>query len=207
MRTVLFTVGIALLFGSMLNAGLVTNGTFSLACVGLTAPNWTAANTDSFGGCRDTGGNPAGSFILNGTGSAATDPSISQVLAGLIVGQVYVITLDYKTEWCGSNLAPTCTGVTLTNAAGVSIDNQLFQITLSPDTTWRTFTTNFTYSGGPTTLIVTGERNGTDAAPRVDNIDVNLASAPPTGAIPEPGTFALMLGAAGLVLAKRRWFR
>jgi hypothetical protein len=174
-----------------LHAGLVTNGNFESGCTGNDAPGWTAANVDSAGGCRTTGGNPNGSFILNSNG-LTTDPTISQTLAGLVFGQTYIITIDYKTEFA--------TNGPFTNAAGVEIDGHLFQFNLFEDQNWRKFSTTFVYGGSSTVLMLTGERNGSDIAPRVDNVDVNAV----TGDVPEPGTFALIgLGAFGIGVLRR----
>ncbi len=193
MKIVLATCLFALSVTANLSAGLVVNGNFEAGCVGNDAPNWTAATVDGSGGCRTTGGNPAGSFILNSNGDPATDPTISQTLVGLVLGQTYTITLDYQIAFVGGSL---------TNAAGVSIDGHLFQFNLFNDSTWRTFTTNFVYGGGSAVLALTGERNGSDNAPRVDNVDVNPVVA---GQVPEPGTFAMIgLGALVIGVLRRR---
>ena len=166
-------------------AGLVTNGTFDNNCAG-----WTLVNTDA-NWCSGTEGNPGGALILNN--SPGVSPQASQTIAGLVVGDVYQLTLDAKTHYNCCNSAYGGQGV----AAG--IDGQVFDIAIYDSQPWTTYTFSFTYGGGDNTLWIATQRTGTDADGEFDNVDITGGSA----SVPEPATLSVFLGGA-LVLAGMR---
>lgn len=87
-------------------AQTIVNGNFDLEVPRTSFGNgWTGFSNDGAGGWRSSGGNPGGFFILNDGGSSASDPSISQILTDLIVGQQYEITGDYA-NWIATNTGP-----------------------------------------------------------------------------------------------------
>ena len=168
-------------------AGLVTNGTFDGNCAG-----WTLASTDSLT-CSATEGNPTFALILNnGPGPV---PQASQSIAGLVLGDTYLITLEAKTHYncCNSTLVP---------GAGVGIDGQQFDFFILNNQPWTPYQFSFTYGGGSTTLVLSAQRNGTDSDGQFDNVDINLSK---SGAIPEPSTLSILgIGLAGLLALGRR---
>lgn len=184
MQRVLFLATLLAIAGPAA-AQVVLNGDFESGS-GQDATNWADVNVDGAGGWRATDGNPGGSFILNDNGNPSTDPTITQAIPGLAVGTQYRVTGDYRQAFGG----------TVANAMGVSVDNQLTQFTVFTDAVWRPFEALFTYTGGSNVLTITGERNGSDTAPRVDNIAIAV--------VPEPASLALLGLAGGLALVRRR---
>ena len=70
---------------------LVVNGGFDTDTTG-----WTASN-NAFGGYRCCKGNPGGFCWLDAaTPSATTDPTLSQMVTGLVSGASYVVSGDYE---------------------------------------------------------------------------------------------------------------
>jgi hypothetical protein len=179
-------------------ADLVVNGTFDVFVpINGTGGGWTNINTDGGGGFRGTGGNPGGFYILNDSGSPATDPTFSQTISGLTPGAAYNLTGDYSEIYAlGSTDA--------VQAFGASIDGVfVFESPGLTDRLFHSFNVNFVAPAGSVTLALAAERNGTDSDFAVDNISLNAVSAPAT---PEPGAYALVLagGLSGTVLLRRR---
>ena len=152
-------------------AEFVTNGGFDA-----NADGWTLSNNDGSGGFKATGGNPDGHVTLNQAGEVGTDPTASQDLGGLVVGQTYTITGDYRT------FAPGFGDAAKTDALGVLIDGALVQGFARPATndTWESFSTTFVATSATHTLALAAERDGDDSSFDIDNISVDgPASAPP----------------------------
>ena len=175
----------------------VVNGNFETACNGQLAPGWTTSSgVDGSGGCRATGGNPNGNFILNAGGDPATDPTISQDIGPLILTHLYQLTGDFA---CGNVCNPPQT----TNNFAVDINGTTFgYMTPTALGVWRSFTIQFTYSGASTILNLRGETNGTDYDPRVDNIVLTDITGQ---GVPEPSAWMLVAaGIAAISFAKSR---
>src|SRR4051812_14602899 len=170
------------------SAGLVVNGTFDGNCAA-----WAFAQTDGFT-CSSTEGNPGSALVLNN--GPGVVPQASQTIAGLQIGTIYQITLDAKTHY-------NCCNATVLPGAGVGIDGQQFDFFISNSQPWTPYSFTFTYGGGSTLLVVSAQRNGTDADGEFDNVDINAVAA----GVPEPGTIAAIPSAmltAGLALWYRR---
>lgn len=171
-------------------AQTIINGTFDLEVPRTSFGNgWTGFSNDGAGGWRSSGGNPGGFFILNDNGNGATDPSISQILTDLVIGQQYEITGDYA-NWIATNTGP--------DAASFAADINGVQLFTGPRGTrnvWQPFSFTFVADADTATLRLRGEINGTDNDIAVDNIAIAL--------VPTPGAIGL-LGAAGMLMVRRR---
>src|SRR5689334_18448533 len=67
------------------SAQVLTNGSFDVEVPSNgTGGGWTSTIIDFQGGWRATGGNPGARFILNDSGQVATDPTLTQVITGLL---------------------------------------------------------------------------------------------------------------------------
>jgi hypothetical protein len=165
-------------------AGLVTNGTFDSNCAG-----WNFAGFANF--CDTTGGNPTPALVLND--SPGPVPLGSQLIAGLVLGTSYQITLDAQTFF-------NCCNDPTTPGAGVAIDGNQFDFLVVNNQPWTTYTFDFTYSGGSNLLVLSSQRNGTDSDAEFDNVDINPLQ---QSEAPEPGSFLLLSGSVGILLASR----
>lgn len=178
---------------SPLHAALITNGTFDTDYSG-----WSIQNIDYNGGYRSTGGNPGGMFILND--GPGVFPTISQTVSGLVIGQSYVVTGDYRNVYgcCAPNPSP--------GAFAVEFDGQIatFDIpVVGSQGGWLPFSHTFTYSGGSSVLYLRAQYNGYDADAAIDNISMALAEGGQQ--VPEPSTLVMvaLAGAAALALRRR----
>ena len=91
------------------HANLITNGDFELSVPSNgTGNSWTSTHIDLGGGWRTHyEGNPDENFILNEAGDFFTDPTISQAVSGLIVGEIYRIQGDVACgNICGTGVEP-----------------------------------------------------------------------------------------------------
>lgn len=198
-KTGLFAaIAAALLTPMTAQAQSITNGTFDTVVPNNgTGGGWTAANNDGAGGHRTTGGNPGGFFILNDNGSAGSDPTLSQLVTGFSVGATYNISGNFRTQIIGQT-----TGAV--QAFGVAI-NGVFVFEspgLPNDTVWRNFSANFVATSSSMTILLAGERNGTDNDFAVDNIALTTVAAA-NG--PEPGSLLLVgVGLIGGIVLRRR---
>ncbi|MBX3408950.1 MAG: hypothetical protein KF859_03595 [Phycisphaeraceae bacterium] len=168
----------------------ITNGTFDLEVPRTSFGNgWTGFSNDGAGGWRSSGGNPGGFFIINDNGAFDRDPSISQIVTDLVVGQVYEISGDYA-SWI-VNSAPSGGASFAADIDGV----QLFTGTAGTLQAWRPFAFVFTATADTATLRLRSEINGTDNDFAVDNIAITL--------VPTPAGLGLF-AAAGFVALRRR---
>jgi len=178
-------------YSYLFNAGNVdTTGSGSNKLT-LWGPNDGSAN--GLGASQD-GGNFVGA---DGNYYAGT---LSQTLTGLTIGQTYNLTFDWagaqQAGFTGTNSAmfwSTVFGGVTQNTASISLDSkgfsgwmqQTFQITATSTSQALTFLANANVKGAPPFLLL-------------DGVSVT--------AVPEPGTWALMLGGLGAIawLARRR---
>ena len=188
MRTRLF-IAVALfvsMAGPAHSAPTLSNGDFSV-CSGQDAGSWTEINVNALGGCN------SGGFVLNSNGTAATNPTITQAIGGLVVGNQYRLTGSYRGFFFGG---------TAVKELGVEIDDDISLFDL-PDTVVRTFQVDFTFDnlGLGSLLRLTGERTG-DVAPLHDNIAIVelQAPAPPPSSVPEPSALLVLAPFASLLV-------
>lgn len=172
------------------SAQTVVNGDFSLSVPrNSTGNGWTTSSIDSNGGWRSTGGNPAGMFIINDAGAAASDPTIAQNITGLVVGTTYVITGNY-TSW-HANSAPAGAISFRVLVGGVAI----FQSSPTPLRQWQVFSAPFTATSTTMLLELKAEVDRTDNDFAVDNLGIAV--------VPAPVSLAT-LGAGSILLFRRR---
>jgi Protein of unknown function (DUF642)/PEP-CTERM motif len=202
-----------LLVASTANANLLTNGSFelgafvnqgndtmSLVAGSMVITGWTVVtDTTAWIGPTNPFGLSAsdGSFFLDLTNYQPGAPfaGMSQTIA-TVIGATYSLTFDLG----GSNTYGRPDSLTA-SAAGTS---QTF-VTPSTGTTddWYRETMQFVATSTLTTILLQGASGNNYIG--LDNASVELVSAP---AVPEPGTWALMLaGLAAVAITKRRGAR
>ena len=132
--------------------------------------------------CCFTTGNTTNHFVAFGSGNLPSG-SIMSTVFDTLVGETYTLDFDYAALGSGSeSLFLTVGGQTFT--VSPVANNNL-------DTTFTGATFTFLGTGAGTTLdIMSSGVNNVDAI--IDNISV-------TGPIPEPATWAMMIGGFGLV--------
>src|SRR6476661_1999443 len=139
-----------------------TNGDFTS-----NANGWTPAVIDGSGGWRSTNGNPGGMFILNDSGQAGSDPSLSQTVSGLTVGANYIIRGDYRAYYT-NNVG--------TTAFAIDINGTQATTLTSPGQTWTAFSYSFTATAASQTIRFRGEINGSDVDIAIDNLSLRQTS-------------------------------
>ena len=177
---------------SMAHANLITNGNFdTFVPLNGTGGGWTTAGNDFNGGWTNVDGNSF--FIINAAGESATDPSISQILNGLTIGQVYDVSGNFTNYYnCCGNPTALSFGVDVTPGGLLT---ELADPGSYPN--WFSFSTSFTATQTSHTVRFTSERNGDDTEYAIDNISV-------VASVPEPATLGLMgLGLVGMSFARR----
>jgi hypothetical protein len=189
-------IALVILFSAFQSqANLITNGNFDISVpLDGTGGGWTASGNDANGGYRTVNGNSF--FIMNASGQSGTDPSISQTLTGLTIGQQYDVSGDFTDYYgCCDNGYPAALSFGIALSPG-SLLLEASHPGSVPD--WFTFATSFVASAESHDIIFTSERNGTDYAYAIDNIFV-------TAAVPEPSIIALFgLGLVGIGFVRRR---
>ena len=189
----------------------VVNGAFDTDLAGWTVP-------DS-GGCGNTtwvaDGNPGGSAWINACGEAGSDPSIEQVLVGLIVGETYTLSGEYRSvvSSIGDPAKP--------DAFEIELDGTVILSLPRPTpvaTAWTAFTVDFTATATSHTIAFYAERDGDDSDFAIDNVSVVgeteapataspsasaivVPTTPPTSTAAAPTSTSGSLGAALAVLA------
>jgi hypothetical protein len=171
-------------------AQTLVNGGFDVQVPGGGASTgWTVSGVDGAGGWRGSGGNPGAFFILNAGGAAGSDPSISQLITDLVVGQEYEVSGTYASWIIASSPANG-------RSFAADIDGvELFTGTASTIGAWRPFSLTFIASAPSANLRLRAETNSTDNDFAVDSISVAL--------VPSPGSLVL-LGAGSVLVTRRR---
>ncbi|KAB2964257.1 MAG: hypothetical protein F9K16_04695 [Thermoanaerobaculia bacterium] len=172
----------------------IENGGFDLAVpLNGTGGGWTSSTIDGAGGWRFVDGN--GFFVLNHSGNPASDPSIEQVLTGLVPGQTYQVRGEFTHYFVGF-------GSPAALSFGVAIDGAMILEIARPNSGWciapgacmnpdfTPFTATFTATSPVHTLTITGERNADDSDYAIDNIAVSACA---TGGPYEPDVDTLLL--------------
>ncbi|MCC6461469.1 MAG: carbohydrate binding domain-containing protein [Saprospiraceae bacterium] len=129
---------------------------------------WTTEVGDAVTINQASGGNPGGYAWLNHNGGA-TDPAVSQKIDGFKVGNVYVISGDFR----GGNQS----GIYCKNggtAFAIDLDGKEIKALALPNplTTWTKFSVKFTATATSHTIRLRGEINRTDCDVAIDNVVV-----------------------------------
>src|SRR5215472_1284148 len=115
----------------VLAQNLVVNGGFDTNATG-----WSASN-NALGGYECCKGNPGGCFWLDSTPSLTTDPTVSQVVSGLIPGNSYTVSGNY------AKLIDRGGGSVSALSFGVALDGTLYYESLQTDFAWHNFSFQF----------------------------------------------------------------
>ncbi|NDP23103.1 MAG: hypothetical protein GZ091_18785, partial [Paludibacter sp.] len=140
---------------------LIKNGDFSA-----NTNEWILSGNDFAGGFKNEGGTNGGFFIVNAGGDPFSDPSISQEIRGLTVGETYTITGDYRSFYGNYVIGQLTFGVDVDGVQIVELPN--------PGTTWTNFSTTFIASSISQTIRFRSEINGTDVEMAIDNISIQV---------------------------------
>jgi hypothetical protein len=133
-----------------------------------------------------------GGFFFGSDGGYATAP-ISQTIAGLTIGNQYTLSFEYAGAQFSQYFGATqqswqvTFGSTVVTTPTLAVASQGFS-------GWRTFTTTFTATSASQvlTFLAKGTPVGIPPTTLIDGIQL-------VAAVPEPGTYALMLAGLGLV--------
>lgn len=196
-RSVLLTCALLVLGASNpARATLITNGSFDdFVPSNATGGSWTTSHIDANGGWRSTTSENSfeNFFIINENGPVNSDPSLSQTIAGLVVGQSYTVTGEFE------SFRPS-DGNPAARAFGVEIVGLVLTEYRRPPSLLGSFELEFVATSATHVLRLTAERNGDDSAYAVDNIA--MIETPP---VAEPGAALSLAGGLGLLAAARRW--
>ncbi len=195
MKGIMVHLEITVLAGSLLlslphslaaQGTLVFNGGFNTDANG-----WVASNIGLNGGYFNAKGNPGGFFLLNNTPAPSTCPTISQSISGLVIGGVYLVSLDVV--YSGTHVGP----LPVKPSFGVAVDGIfLLEYTTQGQSEWQTLEVFYTALNPSVVLSLAARINDTDVAYGVDNIAMY--------AIPEPSFLALLSCASLVILAWRK---
>lgn len=177
-------------------AELIMNGNFEAGATGFT----TTGNVDVLSGAdyvinagaSGSSGAQSNHFASFGSGNDAGTGVVFQSFA-TVAGAIYTLSFEYG----AFNSTSQQLSYSLTGVPGASV-LPITTGTSNLDSLFTSFTTTFTGTGAPTTLRF----ESTSAAG--DNADVLLDNVSVTGAVPEPGTWAMMLMGFAMVGAGLR---
>ncbi|KXK11850.1 MAG: hypothetical protein UZ18_ATM001002199 [Armatimonadetes bacterium OLB18] len=195
---------IGVLFASVSAQNLVLNGDFEALSIGNSVPGtpkveggWIFENYCGV----ETNGNPGKSSRLESNGSTSFDPTASQTVSGLQIGETYTIAWDWKLR---VNYSGSGTG----RSFGVFLDDQTYAGALFFGerlvATYVRSSVSFTATSTSHTVIFAGEldnrTNGgagnTDVSYNLDNVELS--------AVPEPTSLiGLAWGALALRFRKK----
>ncbi len=163
---------------------MVVNGGFDTDASG-----WSMINIGSGGGFLALFGNPPGSVVLENP-SSSNVPTASQEIGSLTLGQLYVVSGDYR-RIAGKDTANISFGVALDGI-------YMFETVVPSDNSWYNFNFDFTASSSSALLSLSAQINGADYSYAIDNIAMY--------AVPEPTCLCLIGvgGIAGALFFKRR---
>jgi hypothetical protein len=157
-KVVLALVSAAWWQGCAFAQNLIVNGGFDTDAAG-----WTASN-NALGGYACCKGNPGGCFWLDSSPSPTTDPTVSQVVSGLIAGTSYAVSGDY------AKLIDRGGGSASDFRFGVATDGVVRYESRQTDFAWHSFAFGFTATTQSTVLVISAQRNGTGVSYQIDNI-------------------------------------
>lgn len=144
------------------------------------------ANGAVYQPCCGTSGNLTNNFAAFGGGNEASG-SIMSTSFGTILGRLYTVTFDYGALGAGSESLTVSAGGSQTVVNPVANNNL--------DQTFTT--TSFSFVGTGSSATLSAFSGG------VDNVDAILDNVSVT-AVPEPATWAMMLGGFGMLGAAAR---
>jgi hypothetical protein len=124
-------------------------------------------------------GDPEPDLILDSlTASPSPPPSASQTIDGLVDGDTYVVSGDFRNVTDRGGGSPT------DNSFGVAINGvYLFEAAQESPNNWRSFDFLYTATASSADLSLAAEINGTGVVYEIDNISLE--------AVPESGSFCL----------------
>ncbi len=158
---------------------LVSNGGFDTDAAG-----WTTNNLGLGAGYRSSKGNPGGFFVLDSSPLLVADPTISQIITGLAIGNTYIISGNYQYNIDRGGGSPTDASL------GVAIDGVYLFTTAKPSLIdlpkWLNFSFFYTATSTSAALSLSAQMNNTGVAYGIDNISMSP--------VPEPSTCMLLMG-------------
>jgi len=211
-RYLLMVSAIAFIPASASAAELIVNGGFEDPTV--VSPCCSTVPTDSLPGWSVPTGNVN---VVNGTFSSGAGNlafqgnqyldlvgqggvgSLSQDFS-TVIGQVYNLSFAYS-----HNLFSGIPAASASLSVGSLTDTITHTGGNNTNLAWQTYANTFTASSAITTLTFANLTGGTNEGIFLDAVSVNDLRANPTGAVPEPSTWALLLvgfGAAGAALRR-----
>jgi hypothetical protein len=162
---------------------LVVNGGFDVDASG-----WILTNGATF--ADPIKGDPGGWVGLDSSSpSLTTDPTISQSINGLLSGETYTVSGNFKKT---INRNGIITGLSF----GVAVDgNFLFEAADPGNFNWQSFTFLYTATSSSALLSLSSQMNGTQVSYGIDNISMQV--------VPEPSAALLLLLGGGFFLYAR----
>ncbi|MEI9962524.1 MAG: hypothetical protein WDM76_15815 [Limisphaerales bacterium] len=166
---------------------LVVNSGFDADAAG-----WTLLNGSAYAGPLK--GNPGGWVDLDSLSPSLSDPTITQLINGLILGQTYMVSGDFEKTINRS-------GGTISDLSfGVAMDGVFLYETSDPgDFNWHSFSFSYTATSSSAVLSLSSQLNGTEISYGIDNISMYL--------VPEPSVMSLLAFASGAFAYVYQWRR
>lgn len=174
-------------------SSFATYGAGSTALTG-----WTISNSsiDHIGDSFWEASDGVQSLDLNGSSGAAT---VSQLISGLVVGNVYEILFDLAGNSAG---APTIKTMDVQVGMNAAEEYKFDTTSTSPaNMGWTEFSYQFTANAMQANLMFTSTTSGNAFGPALDNVRIAPAS---MSAVPLPASSLLLLAGLGGLAAMRR---
>jgi hypothetical protein len=137
-----------------------------------TGAGWTSMHVDNLGGWQTAGGFSGPYFVLNDGGQAHSDPTLSQVVTGLVPGTLYVVSGRYASWYY--NASPVGGSSFKVDVDGATA----FTGTAGALQQWRSFAAPFTATGTTVVVTIRAEVDGSDNDFAVDSVAI--------AAVPDP---------------------